>query len=203
MVYQDTGGICPGFSADRVLLEKGMDRIGIDCDTSAIELCGDFHQIHQQLFLPFFLLGAYMAMYHPGIVTGRAGHKACIWGLAGCATVCVLATLCVLLQVDGNLQYTLRVLGCVCVWFALDCLPFEKKPGGWLQASFPIYVMHGAFIKIGKVLAYRYLPHSKSVLLAEYILLPTITVALIIGINYLMNKNRCTRKVWRFMLGNR
>lgn len=154
-------------------------------------------------YLPFYLIGVYLAIFHPNVATQRSAGISRWAGTAGFAAMLLLAALYVPLELGENWLYTLRLLGVLSAWFALDWFNFESNPGTWLKASFPIYVMHCVFVKVGKTLVYHYLPHTWYVMLAEYILLPAITVMLIIGINYALNRNRYTKTAWRFILGNR
>lgn len=154
-------------------------------------------------YLPFYLIGAYMAKYHNDTILLRCKGSARLLAAMGIFVIAVIAALYIPFGLGANWLYTLRLLGVLSAWFALDWFRFENKPGKWMRVSFAIYAMHCVFIKIGKTLAYYYLPHTWWVLLGEFVLLPGITVAIIVGINCALSKNRYTQKIWWFMLGNR
>ncbi len=154
-------------------------------------------------YLPIYLLGAYMALYHPDFIINKSNRCVRAVGTAGILIVVGISGALTFLDLSGQWLYTLRLLGVLSFWFALDWLGFNNKPNPWIFISFPIYAMHCMFIKIEKCIIDTYLPHTDLALTLEYFILPVITVCLIIGINYILSTCKFTRKIWKFMLGSR
>lgn len=77
-------------------------------------------------YLPMFLLGAYMALYHPNAVVIRGGYRTCCACL-GVGAVVLIAFIYKPLHMDGSWLFTLRLLGALSFWFFLIYLTLRRN----------------------------------------------------------------------------
>ena len=157
-------------------------------------------------YLPMYLLGAYMALYHDDIIIGindKNGKWKKSFGIVGMCIVSVLALAITPLQLNDLWLYTLRLTGVLSFWFAFDVFKFDKPPKPYFSNSFSIYLIHCILVKTIKLIFYYMLPHSTALLILEYFLSPAVVISLILLLSEGFKKNKYTCKIWSVMLGNR
>ena len=85
-------------------------------------------------------------------------------------------------------------------WIAGDFLALAKKPPFWVGISFFIYVAHDIVLEIVEKLIFIGLGNNIGGAITDYIFAPIITVAILTGAAYLLQK---VKPVWQVFTGNR
>lgn len=154
-------------------------------------------------YLPMYLLGAYIALYSPNLVLNRGGVYLKCFGILGMAFVVIISFIYNPLDLDTRWLFTLRLVGVVSFWFFFDIFSFTKKPNRYLNCSFIIYLMHCIIVKTLKLFTHYFISQSTIMMIIETVVYPILTVALIICVSVLLEKNRITCHVWAVMIGKR
>ena len=99
--------------------------------------------------------------------------------------------------------FTLRLVGVISFWFFFDIFSFTEKPNKYIDCSFTIYLMHCIIVKTLKLFTRYFISKSTIMMIVETAVYPILTVALIICVSILLEKNITIRPVWAVMIGKR
>jgi len=94
----------------------------------------------------------------------------------------------------------LRVLFFISCWYALDMLTI-KKTYWWMEITFFTYVAHDFFLEAFEKLYFMVNGHSPLSSLIDYLIMPFVVEALLIGIAFLIIKY--LPGLWKFVCGGR
>jgi len=96
-----------------------------------------------------------------------------------------------------------QVLFLLALWFAIDVFmkSGKKKMPWWMSITFFTYVAHDAFLEVFEKILFRIGGSNPAFALADYVFMPVLVEALLIGIAFLMIKY--LPKVWKILSGGR
>ncbi|MGN0495230.1 MAG: acyltransferase family protein [Lachnospiraceae bacterium] len=142
----------------------------------------------------YFMLGSYIAINHQKLVFIRS-KELTIFGVIG-SVICS-----VLVQFFPAKGILLSVF-CICVWFAFDCVDFNKEFPWFVEMSFFIYMLHSPVINIiRRVFLYVGGQASPVCAFASFILSPLLTLIVVLFMAYVLKKY--FNRVWKLLNGGR
>lgn len=152
-------------------------------------------------YLPFYLFGAYMALYHRDVVEVAYKKKSWWQGVVGCITVLALSILIAWIKENKAMMFVMQAVGVLTFWQMSELLIETRDKYSFFEHSFILYLTHSLLVKVAKVLIYRYLPHKPIVAYFEFVFLPIAAILFAEIIVWLSKRNEYVNKMWDFITG--
>lgn len=142
----------------------------------------------------YFMLGSYIAINHQKVAFKRS-KMLTIFGVIG-------SVICSILVQFVPAKGILLSVFCVCVWFALDFISFNKEFPWFVEISFFIYMLHSPIINIiRRVFLFVGGETSPIWALASFIFSPFLTLLVVFLVAYILKKY--FNRIWKFLNGGR
>ena len=147
----------------------------------------------------YYMLGAYVGLHHFDIVNenNRATRSMAVAGI-------LLGQLFFVLFHKTSILFfhiAFCTVSAISFWYLFDIFVKKGLPRSVATITFFIYSAHGTVLELCQQLIFATLPHSAATALAEYLILPVFTVALLVAISRLLK--RFTPKFWCLINGGR